>query len=52
MSRFTNLQNVFLPRTGIEQPFMRDRPKFKDTHKEFEATHQMNVSKYFVNNRL
>jgi hypothetical protein len=35
--------NVFLPRTGIEQPFMRDRPRFKETHKEFEPTNQVNV---------
>lgn len=28
--------NVFLPRTGIEQPFMKDRPRFKETNKEFE----------------
>jgi hypothetical protein len=36
---------IFLPRTGIEQPFMRDRPRFKETHKEFEPTHTMNVRK-------
>jgi len=35
--------NVFLPRTGIEQPFMRDRPRFKETHKEFEPTNHVNV---------
>jgi hypothetical protein len=34
---------IFLPRTGIEQPFMKDRPRFKETHKEFEPTHTMNV---------
>ena len=34
-----------MPRTGIEQPFMRDRPRFKETHKEFEPTHTMNVRK-------
>lgn len=36
--------NVFLPRTGIEQVFARDRPRFNENHKEFEPIHQMNVS--------
>jgi hypothetical protein len=50
-NRFNNLtvNHVNLPRTGIEQPFMRDRPKFKETHKEFEATYQVNVSVYRIN---
>jgi hypothetical protein len=29
-----------LPRTGIDQPFLRDRPRFKDTCREFEPIHQ------------
>ena len=32
------------PRTGIEQPFLRDRPRFKDVCKEFEPIHQYNAS--------
>jgi hypothetical protein len=31
-----------LSRTGIDQPFMRDRPRFKDTCREFEPIHQFN----------
>lgn len=38
-SNFGNSQHVMLPKTGIEQPFMRDRPRFKETHKEFEPIH-------------
>jgi len=33
----------FMPKTGIEQPFMKERPRFKETHKEFEPIHCMNV---------
>lgn len=29
----------FLPRTGIEYPFMAERPRFIETHKEFEPVH-------------
>ena len=28
-----------LPRTGIEQPFLSERPKFKDLCKDFEPIH-------------
>jgi len=31
-----------VPKTGIDQPFMRDRPRFKDTCREFEPIHQFN----------
>jgi len=34
---------MMLPRTGIEQPFMKDRPRFKEDHKEFEPIQEMNV---------
>ena len=33
-----------LPRTGIEQPFLRDRPRFKDVCKDFEPIHQYNTT--------
>lgn len=33
-----------LPRTGIEQPFLSDRPRFKDLCKDFEPIHQFNTS--------
>jgi hypothetical protein len=35
---------VKLPRTGIEQPYMRDIPRFIDTHREFERIAVVNVS--------
>ena len=31
-----------LARTGIDQPYMRDRPRFKETCREFEPIHQFN----------
>lgn len=31
-----------LPRTGIDQPFLRDRPRFKENCREFEQIHQFN----------
>jgi len=30
-----------LPKTGIEQPFMTFKPKFRQDNKEFEPTHCM-----------
>ena len=42
-SRINN-SNIFLPRTGIEQPFMKDRPRFKETHKDFEPICNTNNS--------
>lgn len=30
--------------TGIEYPFMKERPKFKEITKEFEPIHCMNVT--------
>jgi len=35
---------IKLPRTGIEQPFLKDRPRFKDTCKDFEPIHKFNTS--------
>lgn len=32
-----------LPKTGIDQPFLKDRPRFKDTCREFEPVHLFNV---------
>lgn len=32
-----------LPKTGIEQPMLRERPRFKETCREFEPVHQFNV---------
>lgn len=43
--------SVFIPKSGIEQPFMRDRPRFKENHKEFEPIHCMNV-RIFLLHRL
>lgn len=37
--------NIQLPRTGIEHPYMKQRPKFNENHREFEPIHCMNVSK-------
>ena len=37
---------VKLARTGIEQPYMRDRPRFIETHREFERVANVNVSYY------
>ncbi len=48
MAKTVGGPGFFLPRTGIEQPFMRDRPRFKETHKEFESINTLNVS-YFRN---
>jgi len=33
---------IKLPRTGIDQPFLKDRPRFKETCREFEPIHQFN----------
>lgn len=35
-----------LARTGLEQPYMRDRPKFIEVHREFERVANVNVSKH------
>jgi len=34
----------FVPRTGIDQPFMIQAPKFIETTKEFERNANVNVS--------
>ena len=34
-----------LARTGIEQPYMRDRPRFIEVHRDFERVANVNVSK-------
>ena len=31
-----------IPKTGIEQPYMKDRPKFRENSKEFEQIAHMN----------
>ena len=36
--------SVKLPRTGIEQVFCGDRPRFIDAHREFERIANVNVS--------
>jgi len=33
-----------LPRTGIDQPFMKDRPRFKDACANFEPIANFNTS--------
>ena len=33
---------VKLPRTGIDQPFLKDRPRFREVCREFEPIHQFN----------
>ena len=35
---------VKLPRTGIDQPFLRDRPVFKDSCHDFEPIAKFNTS--------
>jgi len=35
---------VKLARTGTEQIYMRDRPRFIETHREFERIANVNVS--------
>ena len=35
---------IKLPRTGIEQPFLRDRPRFKEFCSNFEPIHQFNTA--------
>lgn len=39
-----NKAQIKLPRTGIEQPFMKEIPRFIDTHREFERIAVVNVS--------
>jgi hypothetical protein len=34
----------YIPRTGIEQPFMLHAPRFSESHKEFERIATVNVS--------
>ena len=41
---------MFLPKTGIEHPFMAERPRFKELCREFEPVHQFNVSNYILYN--
>ena len=39
-----------IPRTGIEQAFLKDRPKFKQAQqREFEPINQLNVRWTFTN---
>lgn len=38
----TNIK--YIPRTGIDQPYMLHAPKFIDNHKEFERIATVNVS--------
>ena len=46
----TNLKNgtanlpVKLPRTGIDQPFIKERPRFREVCREFEPIHQFNTT--------
>ncbi len=40
-----------IPKTGIEQPFMKDRPRFIEETKEFEPTHCMNVRTFASSNK-
>ena len=37
-----------LPKTGIEYPYMRDRPKFINNHKDFEPCYSYNVNIFFL----
>lgn len=45
-------KQVVLPRTGIEYPFMKERPRFKEDNKEFEPIHCMSVRVYFKSDRV
>lgn len=45
MAGIVNRAPLKLPRTGIEQPFMKDIPHFIDTHREFERIAIVNVSR-------
>lgn len=38
------IPSVKLPRTGIEQVFCGDRPRFIEAHREFERIASVNVS--------
>jgi len=38
------MSQVKLPRTGIEQVFSCERPRFIDAHREFERIASVNVS--------
>lgn len=38
------VEKTFVPKTGIEHPFMKERPRFIENQKEFEPIHCMNVS--------
>lgn len=38
----SSAQNVFLPRTGIEQALMKERPRFKETNNQFEPINNVN----------
>ena len=40
-----NVPPVKLPRTGIEQVFTGERPRFIETHREFERIAAVNVSR-------
>ena len=35
---------VKLPRTGIDQPFLKERPRFREVCREFEPIHQFNTT--------
>ena len=52
----TNPQNftpqVKLPRTGIEQAFTADRPRFIDAHREFERVANVNVSNLIISQKI
>ena len=37
------LETYFLPRTGIDHPFMIERPRFIKEHKEFEPINMNQV---------
>lgn len=40
---------VALPKTGIEYIYSKERPRFKEEHREFEPVHCMNVSIIILN---
>mmetsp|Transcript_13579 Transcript_13579/g.23117 ORF Transcript_13579/g.23117 Transcript_13579/m.23117 type:complete len:131 (+) Transcript_13579:329-721(+) len=37
------MQPIKLPRTGIEQPFLKDRPRFKEFCRDFEPISKFNT---------
>ena len=41
------MPQIKLPRTGIEQVFIGERPRFIEAHREFERVANVNVSENY-----